>query len=109
MSLASTAIKDLYLFRDVVVPPGYRLRLYCAGSAPNGRSLLGYEFFTPDGKLLFDGREYSPSPHTSVDSDDSIVGLLDFLSLDPEENDSEIFEGYTPEQLAWGGTEDAQN
>lgn len=52
--------------------------------------------------LLFHGNDYRPSPMFSgIDSIESCVGLLSFITLSEGDTDKEYFEKYTPEQLKW--------
>ena len=61
----------------------YRLFLY-----ENGRDYL-----------LFHGDDFSVSPMHGLDSDETILALMNFLCLKPGDTDAEYFEEYTPEQL----------
>lgn len=51
--------------------------------------------------VLFEGDDYSPSPMNASDSDAAIEGIMGFLCLRPGDTDSDYFEKYTPEQLAF--------
>lgn len=63
-----------------------------------GKQTLEYKFYF-DGKIVFKGDDYGPSPIHTIDGKNSIFSLLAFLSLRPGDTDKEYFEGYTPEQL----------
>ncbi len=80
---------------------GFTLRLYDTGLRHHrGTTLLGYEL--KDGrKVIFHGSDFSASPMHSDDSDETVCGLLGFLSLRPGDTDREYFEQYTKEQLRW--------
>lgn len=56
---------------------------------------------TQDGKDLFKGRQYRVGAGTCADSDDSVRGLMGFLTLRPGDTDREYFDNYTPEQMAF--------
>ena len=66
---------------------------------------LGYRFYW-NGKLLFKGREYGPSPMHSIDGDKSVMELLSFLSLKKGDTDKEHFDDYTEEQIVFTEHED---
>ena len=87
---------------------GYVLRLFDAGTDDEGREVLSYAFsdlfwtWQGDfGRRLFVGSDYRPSPLHALDSEESIAGLLGFLSLREGDTDSEYFNGYDERQLAW--------
>jgi hypothetical protein len=65
-----------------------------------GKAVLSYELFD-HGLLIFKGDDFHCPPLHAPDSDESVAGLLAFLSLKPGDTDPEWFESYTPEQLAW--------
>jgi hypothetical protein len=80
---------------------GFRMEMLSTGSFDNrGVEYVAYEFYHHD-ELIFEGNDYSPSPLHDPADDDSVAGLLGFLSLKPGDTDREWFESYTPRQLAW--------
>lgn len=79
----------------------YRLELsdtFCVDSC--GQSHLAYQFFY-EGKLVFEGEDFSGSPLHADDSDETVAALLSFLACQPGDVDSEYFRDYTPEQRAF--------
>lgn len=78
----------------------FSLTTWDTGQRSNGRPLLQYRLCM-DGKPLFQGSDYSPSPLTCIDSDESLFELLVFLTLRPGDTDPEYFENYTPDQMAF--------
>jgi hypothetical protein len=78
----------------------FRLEMYDTYQTRFGKSVLAYEFYHDD-ELIFSGRDYGPSPMHTIDGDESVAGLLAFLSLKPGDTDREYFDDYTPAQLAW--------
>jgi len=68
---------------------------------PTGQSVIRYKFLTPAGDVLFEGEDYGCSPMDATDSDDCLRGLVNCLTLRPGDTDSEYFDRYTPEQLAF--------
>lgn len=88
--------------RDVLLgDTGYRLELWYAGTMDHGRVRCAYRFHKNDGTVLFEGDTYSPSPTCCYDSDESLRGLISFLTLGVGDTDEEYFTDYTPDQLAW--------
>jgi hypothetical protein len=80
---------------------GFYLRLYDTGrTGMYGKARLAYRF-SDRGKLIFEGDDLFCSPMHCIDSLDSVFALLGFLSLRPGDTDSEYFDPYTKEQMAW--------
>lgn len=65
-----------------------------------GKSRLGYRL-SSDGITLFEGEDFCCSPLHCVDSDDTVKGIMGFLTLKPGDTDREYFEGYTALQLEY--------
>lgn len=76
----------------------FRLELYDTNQTRYGKSQLAYQFYH-NGKLVFEGDDFCASPLHAIDGDETVAGLLTFLSLRPGDTDPEYFEGYTPEQM----------
>lgn len=72
---------------------GFNLKLFYRGTEN-----LGYKF-KHKGKLLFEGIDYRPSPMFSIDSLQSVYGLLGFLAMKPGQVDDDYFKNYIKEQL----------
>ena len=72
----------------------------------NGR-YVPYKF-TFDGKLLFEGTDFRPSPMFDEVSREAAVGLLGFLTLRPGDTDDEYFDKYTEEQLSWANSRECE-
>lgn len=64
----------------------------------NGRAQYSYTLRV-DGKILFSGDDYGPSPMDPVGSIGSLIGLLGFLTLKEGDTDGEYFKNYTAAQL----------
>src|SRR4051794_34254726 len=79
---------------------GYRLEVFDTYQTRHGKSILAYRLFDED-RLIFEGWDYGCSPMHCIDGDESVAGLLCFLSLRPGDTDSEYFDDYTPQQLEW--------
>jgi hypothetical protein len=54
-----------------------------------------------NGKTLFKGKDFSPSPLDKDNPLGVLTGLLSFHCLQPGDTDAEYFEKYTPKQMAW--------
>ncbi len=97
------------ILREVMLADtGYVLVLWDTHRTDScGKSIIGYAFYEPsgNGKLLptplFEGEDFAASPMNAIDSDDTVRGLLGFLTLRPGDTDREYFESYTPEQMAF--------
>jgi hypothetical protein len=80
---------------------GFRLELFDIHRTDRyGKSVLGYQFYD-NGTLIFEGEDFHASPLHAIDGDETVAGLLAFLSLKPGDTDREWFDSYTPEQMAW--------
>lgn len=79
---------------------GFALEMFYAGVSNRGSAKVAYRFYDGE-RLIFEGDDYGPSPCWAYDGDESVASLLAFLSLRPGDTDSEYFDDYTPEQLAW--------
>jgi hypothetical protein len=71
----------------------YRLLL-----SVNTDNRLAYRLYQDD-CLLFDGDDLKASPIHAIDSDDTVMALMTFLTLSPGDVDDEYFDKYTQEQL----------
>ncbi len=90
-----TLKKDDNLLCSLELPESLQVYLTYQGS-----NFLHYHTFL-NGVLLFEGKDYKPSPLCSIDSLDSIISLLGFLTCQIGDTDNEYFAKYTPAQLAW--------
>ena len=80
---------------------GFSLDLFDTGETDSmGKSRLSYSF-ADNGVTIFEGGDFGASPLHAIDSDETVRALLGFLSLQAGDTDSEYFDSYTPEQLAW--------
>ena len=80
----------------------FRLDLYWTlWRTYEGKETLAYELWHQGAGPIFWGEDYGCAPSHAVDSDESVAGLLAFLSLRPGDTDREYFATYTSEQLAW--------
>lgn len=86
---------------------GVELLTEYIGMISPAQDLFAYELYE-SGKLIFSGRDFSPSPidmprhgwHNTLPFQ-SMLDLLDFLTLQPGDTDPEYFDDHTQEQLDW--------
>jgi hypothetical protein len=85
-----------------------RLQMFATEQTYTGeRSNLGYKLFS--GKtLIFQGEDFRPSAMDAIDSDAAAFTLLGFLTLKPGDTDREHFDDYTPAQLEWCQSAEAE-
>lgn len=83
---------------------GFKVELFDTYTRDSyGKHILGYKFY--DGKeLVFEGQDFHCSPMHSIDSKETIMALLGFLSCKPGDVDEEYFASYTPRQLDWANS-----
>jgi len=93
-----------YLTEDAIrvwESEGFKVELWETGKRHGtGQHRLQYRFSDHD-KMVFVGDDYGCSPLHCIDSDDTVFGLLGFLSLGKGDTDPEYFESYDKAQLAW--------
>lgn len=78
------------------------------GGLDSGRYRIGYRLADPNGRVIFEGEEFRPSPCHAIDSDESLRSLLGFLTLKPGDTDREYFASYTAEQIAFATSFDCE-
>lgn len=90
-------IKDENFLCSMNFPPfGISLILHYQGT-----DKVAYWLFNNQA-VLFSGNDYRPSPMFSgIDSIESCVALLSFLTLSEGDTDKEYFANYTPDQRKW--------
>lgn len=82
----------------------YSLKLWLTGCRDSrGQEYLGYAL-QQDGRELFAGADFSPSPLHALDSDEAVASLMSFLTLRRGDTNADYFASYTPAQIAF--TED---
>ena len=68
---------------------------------------IGYTLRQDDrGKttVIFEGRDFRPSPLHAWDSDETVAAITGFLTLRSGDTDREYFENYTAEQIEFRDT-----
>ena len=64
--------------------------------------------FMPEHSVLFAGEDFRPSPMHADDADETLRGLLGFLTLRPGDTDREYFADYSPAQLAFAESSECE-
>ena len=70
-------------------------------------SVIGYTLRQHEHGLttvLFDGRDFRPSPLHAWDSDETVAAVMGFLTLRLGDTDRDYFDGYTAAQRAFRDT-----
>ena len=73
----------------------------------NGKTCMAYKVWH-NGALLFAGNDYHVSPMVREDSKSAIMELLAFMAVQPADVADEYFDRYTPAQLAFASSYDAE-
>ena len=87
--------------------PTFTLRTWDTGDPNNGHHRLRYELRQHDNgrtTILFSGDDFGCSPLHAIDSDDTVAGILTFLTLRLGDTDSDYFDAYTTEQCEFRDT-----
>jgi hypothetical protein len=86
--------------------PKFKLVVWDTYRTTYGKSELGYRLTMYGGpeenfcnNVLFEGDDFGSSPLHAIDSDQTVAGIMGFLTLRPGDTDREYFKDYTPEQL----------
>ncbi len=69
-----------------------------------GGDNVQYHCFRND-VLLFEGKDFKPSPLYNQDDLETVIGMLSWLCVGIGDTDEGYFENYTPEQLIWAQTD----
>lgn len=70
---------------------------------------MDYELYVNnESKPLFKGNDYRPSPLYGMESLESAVNLLAFLTAQPGDADPDFFKGYTKKQMRWAESNDCE-
>jgi hypothetical protein len=92
--------------------PTFTLTLYDTHRRDaRGQTNLGYKLARREAgksEMLFEGEDFSGSPMHADDSDETVMSLLSFLTLKPGDTDADYFENYTPRQLKWAESGEAE-
>jgi len=61
-----------------------------------------------NGVILFEGRDFRPSPMHNQDDIESVISLLGFLTCQPGDTDRDYFATYTPAQMEWAKSSECE-
>ena len=87
--------------RDVRFETGHALRTWDTGRTGTDARASGHELRDPAGDVLFRGADFRPSPMHADDADETLRGLLGFLTLRPGDTDRSNFAEYSERQRAF--------
>lgn len=92
-------------------PNGYIVGLDFTGKIDHrsGHAQVSYYLARPDGSRVFEGKGFGTPSHMCADGPEAATSLLSFLTLQPGDTDEEYFDKYTPEQLDWAGSDEAED
>ena len=98
--------------RHVVLETGHVLRTWdtskTVGTGMMTRTRVGYELRDRDGRRIFNGEDFGPSPMHADDADGSLRALLGFLTLRPGDADDEYFADYDERQQEFSESSDCE-
>ena len=94
------------IFKPYLDPamPRFRLTVWDTGLTDRyGKHRLACELSMHEGRktVLFKRRDFCVSPLHAINSDATMLAIMDVLTLKPGDTDKEYFADYTPEQLAF--------
>ena len=84
--------------------PSFSLELH---EVPGQPERIGYTLRQHDHRkttVIFEGRDFRPSPLHAWDSDETVAAIMGFLTLRLGDTDREYFENYTAEQIEFRDT-----
>lgn len=91
---------DNYI-RTVKLFDGFTLEMRQVDSRHYLKPCIYYAIADAEGEPIFEGDDIHLSPLCDAYSIDAAVAVADFLSMRPGDADDDLFEGFSPERLAW--------
>lgn len=83
----------------------YTLRIHFDHIGSDNRGYYGYRLTDKDGRVLFQGNDYSaPFWRNIIPMAEIANNIMVFLTLRPGDTDDDYFDKYTPEQLAFANS-----
>jgi hypothetical protein len=109
MPVAIPDVNSHSTLRNVLIN-GHRLHTWETNRRyQTGQWIIGYAFYLPgQDSPLFVGEDCGVAPSDAIDSDAALVSVLGWLTLKPGDTDSDYFAAYSPEQLAWCESNEAE-
>jgi hypothetical protein len=99
-----------FLRHVVLTAPGGKYSLWTWDTGRHdsrGQPYIRYAF-SRNRRDLFTGDDFAGSPLEAIDSDGCVAALLGFLTLRPGNTDRDYFVNYTPEQMEFAESGDAE-
>lgn len=99
-------------FTRYQAPNGYTVGLDFTGRIDHralGHAQVAYYLARPDGSRVFEGDDFRTPAHMCADGPEAATALLSFLTVQPGDVEEEYFDNYTPKQLAWCRSEEAED
>lgn len=89
------------LLRHIKVGGVFELKMWATSRTDNrGQTVIAYDFRRiGTDEPIFAAEDFAGSPMHADDSDDTVEGLLGFLTLRPGDTDQDYFDDYTKEQM----------
>lgn len=78
--------------------PAFTLQLFDCGMRDDGKYKVGYKL-SCKGKTIFAGDDFGCPPYWTLDGDETVKAIMDFLTLRPGDVEKEYFADYTKDQL----------
>jgi hypothetical protein len=78
---------------------GYKLFLQKTDKIEDSHVLVKYKFINPEGKILFEGDSLGIPYGQEPEGKWAAMQCLGWLTMSPDDNDQELFNGYTLDQL----------
>jgi len=86
----------------------YKIGLCFTGRVKDGKAQVAYYLDSPEGERIFEGSDLYPGAGMCADGPETAAALLGFLTCQPGDTDDEYFDTYTPRQLEWCQTMEAE-
>jgi len=97
-------------FTRYQAPNGYTVGLDFTGHIDQtGHAQVAYYLARPDGSRVFEGTDFYTPAQMCADGPEAATALLSFLTLQLGDADQEYFGDYTPEQLDWCQSGEAED
>lgn len=100
----ASEIKKNHNFLCGLELPDYKVSVYLTYL---GGEKVHYHMFR-NGELLFEGKDFRPSPLRNQDDIGTVIDLLGFLTCQPGDTDQDYFANYTPAQMDWAKSYDCE-
>jgi len=100
------------ILRPFITGPRFIVTLWATNRVnQRGGTVMRFRLVRREGRkseVLFDDVGFCGSPLHADDSDATMLALIGFLCLAPGDTDPEYFAGYSPRQLEWAQSGEAE-